>query len=129
MHCAVVQRTVEIATLRASCFAAGAAAASILIEALLLALVGAAIGVASAHAAFNGTVISTLGGADFDSQIVYALVITPSLVAISVLLACAVGLLAAFFPRFAPLVPTSPMHCTKPSAWAYPQAQVTSKGD
>jgi putative ABC transport system permease protein len=98
MHSAVVQRTVEIATLRAIGFAAGAVAASILIEALLLALAGAAIGVAIAYAAFNGTVISTLGGADFDSQIVYALVITPTLVAISVLLACAVGLIGGFFP-------------------------------
>jgi putative ABC transport system permease protein len=98
MHSAVVQRTVEIATLRAIGFSAGAVAASILIEALLLALAGAAIGVAIAYAAFNGTVISTLGGADFDSQIVYALVITPSLVAISVVLACAVGLIGGFFP-------------------------------
>jgi putative ABC transport system permease protein len=98
MHSAVVQRTVEIATLRAIGFSASAVAASILIEALLLALAGAAIGVAIAYAAFNGTVISTLGGAEFDSQIVYALVITPSLVAISVLLACAVGLIGGFFP-------------------------------
>jgi putative ABC transport system permease protein len=98
MHSAVVQRTVEIATLRAIGFSAGAVAASILIEALLLALGGAAIGVAIAYAAFNGTVISTLGGADFDSQIVYALVITPSLVVISVLVACAVGLIGGFFP-------------------------------
>jgi putative ABC transport system permease protein len=98
MHSAVVQRTIEIATLRAIGFSAGAVAASILIEALLLALAGAAVGVAIAYAAFNGTVISTLGGADFDSQIVYALVITPPLVAISVVLACAVGLIGGVFP-------------------------------
>jgi putative ABC transport system permease protein len=114
MHSAVVQRTVEIATLRAIGFSASAVAASILIEALLLALAGAAIGVAIAYAAFNGTVISTLGGAEFDSQIVYALVITPSLVAISVLLACAVGLIGGFFPalRAAPANVADALHET-----------------
>jgi putative ABC transport system permease protein len=98
MHSAVASRTVEIATLRAIGFSATAVAISILIESLLLALVGAALGVAIAFAAFNGAVISTLGGALFDSQLVYALTITPSLVVISVLLACALGLLGGAFP-------------------------------
>lgn len=98
MHSAVASRTVEIATLRAIGFSATAVAISILIESLLLALVGAALGVAIAFVAFNGAVISTLGGALFDSQLVYALTITPSLVVISVLLACALGLLGGAFP-------------------------------
>jgi putative ABC transport system permease protein len=98
MHSAVASRTVEIATLRAIGFSATAVAISILIESLLLALVGAALGVAIAFVAFNGAVISTLGGALFDSQVVYALTITPSLVVISVLLACALGLLGGVFP-------------------------------
>lgn len=98
MHSAVASRTVEIATLRAIGFSAKAVTASILIEALLLALLGAAIGVAVAYTAFNGTVISTLGGALFDSQVVYALIITPTLAIVAVLLACGLGLLGGLFP-------------------------------
>ena len=98
MHSAVASRTVEIATLRALGYSSGAVATAILLEALLLALIGAAIGVAIAFAAFDGVVISTLGGANFDSQLVYALIITPTLVLISVLLACALGLLGGAFP-------------------------------
>ncbi len=76
MHSAVAARKVEIATLRAIGFAPGAVAISVLTEALLLALLGAAIGVAIAYGAFNGTTISTLGGALWDSQLVYSLRIT-----------------------------------------------------
>jgi len=98
MHSAVAARTVEIATLRAIGFSSSAVAAAILIEALLLALMGAGIGVVMAYAAFNGTTISTLGGALWDSQLVYSLSITPSLVVIAILLACALGLLGGLFP-------------------------------
>jgi putative ABC transport system permease protein len=98
MHSAVAARTVEIATLRAIGFGSTAVAAAVLIEALLLALIGAAAGVVIAYAAFNGITISTLGGALWDSQLVYSLSITPSLVIIAVLLACALGLLGGLFP-------------------------------
>ena len=77
MHSAVAARTVEIATLRAIGFSSTAVAIAVLLEALLLSLLGAAIGVAIAYAAFNGTTISTLGGALWDSQLVYSLSITP----------------------------------------------------
>lgn len=53
MHSAVTPRTVEIATLRAIGFASSAVAISILIEALVLALLGAVVGVAIAYAAFK----------------------------------------------------------------------------
>jgi putative ABC transport system permease protein len=98
MHSAVAARTVEIATLRAIGFGSTAVAAAVLIEALLLALIGAAAGIVIAYAAFNGITISTLGGALWDSQLVYSLSITPSLVMIAVLLACALGLLGGLFP-------------------------------
>jgi putative ABC transport system permease protein len=98
MHSAVAARTVEIATLRAIGFTSGAVAVAILIEALLLALVGATIGALIAYAVFNGATISTLGGAVWDSQLVYSLNITPSLVAIAVVLACLLGLLGGLFP-------------------------------
>lgn len=98
MHSAVAARTVEIATLRALGFAASAIATSILIEALLLALVGAAIGAAIAYAAFNGTTISTLGGALWDSQLVYSLTVTRSVAVTAVALACLLGLLGGLVP-------------------------------
>jgi putative ABC transport system permease protein len=98
MHSAVAARTVEIATLRAIGFSSTAVAVAVLIEALLLALGGAVAGVAIAYSAFNGATISTLGGALWDSQLVYSLSITPSLVVISILIACALGLLGGIFP-------------------------------
>ncbi|HMN45195.1 MAG TPA: ABC transporter permease [Povalibacter sp.] len=98
MHSAVAARSVEIATLRAIGFGSGALVVAILLEALLLALVGAAAGVAIAYLAFNGAVISTLGGAVWDSQLVYALRITPALVAFVVALACGLGLIGGIVP-------------------------------
>jgi putative ABC transport system permease protein len=98
MQSAVAARTVEIATLRAIGFSSFAVASAVLIEALLLAFAGAVAGAAVAYTAFNGTTISTLGGAVWDSQLVYSLNITPSLVLIAIVLACALGLLGGLFP-------------------------------
>jgi putative ABC transport system permease protein len=98
MHSAVAARTVEIATLRAIGFSSTAVAAAVLLEALLLAIFGAAIGVVIAYTAFNGTTISTLGGALWDSQLVYSLSITRSLVVRASVLACTLGLLGGLFP-------------------------------
>lgn len=98
MHSAVAARSVEIATLRAIGFSSGALVVAILLEALLLALVGASAGVAIAYFAFNGAVISTLGGAVWDSQLVYALQVTPALIAIVVALACGLGLIGGIVP-------------------------------
>jgi putative ABC transport system permease protein len=98
MHSAVAARTVEIATLRAIGFSSTAVGVAVLLEALLLALIGAAAGVGIAYAAFNGTTISTLGGALWDSQLVYSLSITPSLVVTAIMLACTLGLLGGLFP-------------------------------
>jgi putative ABC transport system permease protein len=98
MQSAVAARTVEIATLRAIGFSSFAVAIAVLIEALLLAFAGAVAGAAVAYTAFNGTTISTLGGAFWDSQLVYSLNITPSLIVIAIVLACALGLLGGLFP-------------------------------
>jgi putative ABC transport system permease protein len=98
MHSAVAARTVEIATLRAIGFTSLSVAIAVLIEALLLALAGAMAGAAIAYGAFNGSTISTLGGAVWDSQLVYSLNITPSLVVIAIVLACVLGLLGGLFP-------------------------------
>jgi putative ABC transport system permease protein len=98
MHSAVAARTVEIATLRAIGFTSLSVTIAVLIEALLLALAGAMAGAAIAYGAFNGSTISTLGGAVWDSQLVYSLNITPSLVVIAIVLACVLGLLGGLFP-------------------------------
>lgn len=98
MHSAVAARAVEFATLRAIGFASSAVVFSILIEALLLALLGAAIGTAIAYGTFNSTTISTLGGALWDSQLVYSLTITRSVTVTAVALACVLGLLGGLVP-------------------------------
>lgn len=98
MYSAVSARTGEIATLRAIGFGSTAVMASIMIEALLLALAGAAIGATIAYAAFNERAISTLGGARWDSQVVYLLTITPELVAVATAVACGIGLIGGLFP-------------------------------
>ena len=98
MYSAVAARSVEMATLRALGFSSLAVAGGVLIEALLLALIGAAVGAAFAYALFNGATISTLGGAVWDSQLVYSLSITPALAIGVVLLACALGLAGGLLP-------------------------------
>lgn len=98
MYSAVAARAAEMATLRAIGFSAAAVAVAVMLEALLLALIGAAIGAVVSYALFNGATISTLGGALFDSQLVYSLSITPVLAAGVVLFACALGLAGGLIP-------------------------------
>lgn len=98
MHSAVVARTVEIATLRAIGFAPGTVASAVLIESMLLALVGALFGVAIAYGAFRGATISTLGGALFDTQVVYSLTITKWITVVAVGVAGTLGLLGGSLP-------------------------------
>lgn len=98
MYSAVSARSVEMATLRALGFSSLAVATGVLLEALLLALIGATVGAAFAFAVFNGSTISTLGGAVWDSQLVYSLSITPMLAITVVLLACVLGLVGGLLP-------------------------------
>jgi putative ABC transport system permease protein len=98
MYAAVAARAAEMATLRAIGFSAGAVAVAVLIEASLLALLGAAIGVGVSYAVFDGATISTLGGALSGSQLVFSLSITPTLVIGVALLACALGLAGGLVP-------------------------------
>ncbi len=98
MYSSVVKRATEMATVRAIGFPGIAVAIAVLLEALLLAVIGAAFGVAIAYGAFNGVKVSTLGGALFDSQLVYSLSITPGLIASATVLACALGLAGGLLP-------------------------------
>jgi putative ABC transport system permease protein len=96
MYSAVSVRTREIATLRAIGFGAAAVVLSVLIEALLLAMMGALFGAGVAWLFFNGNVVSTLGS-NF-TQVVFRLTVSPPLVVLGVLWACAIGLIGGLFP-------------------------------
>jgi putative ABC transport system permease protein len=96
MYSAVSVRSREIATLRAIGFGASAVVLSVLIEAILLSVTGALIGAGLAWLFFNGNVVSTLGS-NF-TQVVFRLAVSPSLVVLGVLWACAIGLIGGLFP-------------------------------
>jgi putative ABC transport system permease protein len=95
MYSAVSVRTREIATLRAIGFGAGGVVVSVLVEALALALLGALAGAAIAWLMFNGNTV-TLGGSV--SSIVFEMRVTPGLVGVGILLACAVGFIGGLLP-------------------------------
>jgi len=98
MYSSVATRGTEIATLRAIGFSGRAVAIAVVTEALCLALLGAAIGVGLSYAAFDGVTISTRGGAQFDSQLVYSLAVSPRLVTTAIIVACGVGLAGGLLP-------------------------------
>lgn len=96
MYAAVTARTREIATLRAVGFRAVPVTVSVLLEAMLLATLGGAIGAALAWLIFNGYTTSTLG-ANF-SQVVFTFNVTPPLVWSGLRWALAIGLIGGLFP-------------------------------
>ena len=96
MYSAVSARALEIATLRAIGFGAGAVVVSVFVEALLLSLLGAVIGSAIAWVMFNGNTGNTLG-ANF-TQVVFHLTVTPATVVSAIVFACFIGVLGGLFP-------------------------------
>ena len=96
MYSAVSTRTVEIATLRVLGFGASAVVVSVFAEALLLALVGGAIGGCVAWLLFNGHAVSTNGGGL--TQLSVPLAVDSSLIGLGVLWACIIGMVGAAFP-------------------------------
>ncbi len=97
MYAAVSTRTTEIATLRAIGFNATPVVISVLIEAVLLALIGSVLGAAIAYVVFNGYTVSTLNFQTF-SQVAFAFRVTPHLLVQGVIWACVIGLLGGLFP-------------------------------
>jgi putative ABC transport system permease protein len=95
MYSAVSTRTVEIATLRAIGFGAGGVVASVLAEALALALLGGLLGAGIAWLLFSGNTISMGGGI---TALVFQMRVTPELLGTGILWACAVGLIGGLFP-------------------------------
>jgi putative ABC transport system permease protein len=99
MYSAVAERGAEIAILRALGFSGLSVATSVLIEAQLLALIGAGLGVVLAQLFFEGQMISTVGDRiGHNPQIVFSLTISGGLVAVSVAVACLIGLVGGIFP-------------------------------
>jgi putative ABC transport system permease protein len=96
MYSAVSVRGVEIATLRAIGYGSAGIVISVLVEALLLALVGGIAGAALAWLLFNGNVVNTLGSTF--SQVVFRLSVTPQLMLIGLIWALAIGFLGGLFP-------------------------------
>jgi putative ABC transport system permease protein len=96
MYSAVSTRTVEIATLRVLGFGASAVILSVFAEALLLALLGGAIGGCLAWLLFNGHAVSTNGGGL--TQLSVPLAVDVSLIGVGVLWACLIGMVGAAFP-------------------------------
>jgi putative ABC transport system permease protein len=99
MYSAVSSRTREIATLRALGFGGLPVMASILAEAVLLSLIGGAIGGLVAYLLFDGYQTATMNWQSF-SQVAFAFAVTPSLLAQAMLYATIMGLLGGLLPAW-----------------------------
>jgi putative ABC transport system permease protein len=97
MYTAVSSRTREIATLRALGFGSGPVVTSILVESLLLALLGGAIGSGVAYGLFDGFRAATMNWQSF-SQVAFAFEVTPGLLMRGVVWAAGIGLVGGLFP-------------------------------
>jgi putative ABC transport system permease protein len=96
MYAAVATRTREIATLRAFGFRAVPVIVSVLLETMLLAVAGGAIGAGVAWLLFDNYTASTLGD-DF-SQLVFSFRVSPALLWTGLKWALAIGLIGGLFP-------------------------------
>ena len=99
MYAAVAERGTQIAILRALGFTGLSVATSVLIEAQLLALIGAGIGVGASQLFLEGQTVRTMSDRiGHNPQIVFSLTINGGLVAVSVAMACLIGLVGGIFP-------------------------------
>jgi len=97
MYTAIASRQVEIATLRAIGFGGLPVVVSVMIEALLLALAGGAIGGTLAYVYCDGASLSTLNFNTF-SQVAFAFRVTPGLLARGLGWALIIGLAGGVLP-------------------------------
>lgn len=96
MYAAVAARAKEIATLRALGFSGAPVLTSVMLEALLLALVGGLLGAVVAYLLFNNLSVSTLGQGF--TQVVFNFRVTPQLVARGLMIALLIGVIGGFLP-------------------------------
>jgi len=99
MYSAIASRQVEIATLRAIGFDGLPVVASVLAEALVLALIGGGVGGAAAYAYCNGATLSTLNFSTF-SQVAFEFRVTPGLLAQGMGWALLIGLVGGLPPAW-----------------------------
>jgi putative ABC transport system permease protein len=97
MYTAIASRQVEIATLRAIGFGGLPVVVSVMIEALLLALIGGVIGGALAHVYCDGASLSTLNFNTF-SQVAFSFRVTPGLLARGLTWALVIGFAGGVLP-------------------------------
>jgi putative ABC transport system permease protein len=96
MYAAVATRGKEIATLRAIGFGGVPVLLSVMIEALLLALLGGVLGAAIAYVLFNNLSVSTLG--ENFTQVVFNFKITPELVTRGLVISVIIGMIGGLLP-------------------------------
>jgi putative ABC transport system permease protein len=97
MYSAVSARTREIATLRALGFGSIPVVISVLVEALMLSLIGGALGGLVAWAGFDGYQTATMNWQSF-SQVAFAFAVTPALLMRGLVYAAIMGLLGGLLP-------------------------------
>jgi putative ABC transport system permease protein len=97
MYSAVAARGTEIATLRALGFGGLPVAVSVIVEALLLGLLGGAIGALVAYLAFDGLQTSTMNYQSF-TQVSFAFSVTPALILTGTVYALLLALIGGVFP-------------------------------
>jgi putative ABC transport system permease protein len=97
MYSAIASRQVEIATLRAIGFGGTPVVVSVLLEALLLALLGGAVGGVLAYLYCDGASLSMLNFNTF-SQVAFAFRVTPHLLAQGLLWALMIGVAGGLLP-------------------------------
>jgi putative ABC transport system permease protein len=97
MYTAISSRQVEIATLRAIGFGGLPVVVSVMIEALLLALIGGVVGGALAYVYCDGASLSTLNFNTF-SQVAFAFRVTPTLLAQGLAWALLIGTAGGLLP-------------------------------
>ena len=96
MYSAVAARTREIATLRAIGFRGGSVVVSVMLETMLLALVGGALGAGVAWLLFNDYTASTMG--TNYNEMVFQLRVNPALLGTGLRVALVMGFLGGLFP-------------------------------
>jgi putative ABC transport system permease protein len=97
MYTAVATRAREIATLRALGFNTVSVLVSVLAESLVLGLIGGVIGGIAAYLFFNGYQTSTMNFQTF-SQVAFAFLVTPQLLAMGLFYALVMGLIGGLLP-------------------------------
>jgi putative ABC transport system permease protein len=97
MYSAVAARTREVATLRALGFGRGAIVIALMIEALVLAFIGGAMGALLSYLAFDNFRAATMNWQSF-SQVTFAFAVTPQLLIQGIVWAALIGLVGGLFP-------------------------------